>query len=186
MHIIQAHTPSVTLFTNVGEVRTFKSLAAAKKALGIRWITANVGEHFCTFTGFEIRHTEDGVVRTPCYSGAFAIMRDDLGTPITAFDFYALDRKPFVPWWLRRYGNWNGEGPVPGVSKPKAGRHYYRSPATMSERRLAQSIDPDEPGPRPSRNKSHLPTNYDDLYPNSRRDRSWKGYRKQKWKSPKG
>lgn len=184
MHTIQAHTTSVSLFTSDGKVRTFKSYAAALKALGIRWIAANVGEHFCAFTGFETRYTENGVVRKPCYSGAYAIMRNDRGEPVTAATFYALNAKPFTPWWNRRYSGWNGEGPVPGTGKGHNG-HYCRRVGTTSEKRMAQMVDPEEPAPRAARNVSNLPDSWDDYGVAARADISWKRFRKTRWKAPR-
>lgn len=75
---------------------------------------------------------------------------------------------------------WNGEGPVPGVSRPRNG-HYYRRMKTMGERRKAIPID-DEPGPRPSRSANRLPNSWDDHRRMNLRNNNWKRFRKTQWK----
>jgi hypothetical protein len=185
VHQIQPYTTAVTMFTNDGQVRVFKSYSQALKELGIRWIQSNVGAQFCTFDGFKHRLQGERWAYIPAYTGAYAIMRNDLGDVVTARDFYALRKPNPFPWWRSRYDNWNGEGPVPGTAKRKAGKHYCRKLGTTQERRLAQSVDPDEPGPRPARSASNLPDSHDDYSVAARDDRSWKSFRRNQWKAQK-
>lgn len=181
MHHIPAYTPVVTLFTNDGKSRAFPSMRAALSELGMRWIAENVGEHFCQFTGFDVRWTELGRVRTPTYRYAFAIVRTDLGDVVTADDFRALIPKKYGAWYYRRFEFWNGDGPVPRTGKHRGG-HYFRRLSTAGARRQAQCVDVEEPAPRAARNKSNIPNSWDDYAVAAREDRSWKRHRRTQWK----
>lgn len=183
MKIITPYAPAVVLFTNDGNVRTFKSPEAALNALGIRWICANVGLHFCAFAGFEARFDGNTWKHVRKYHYSYAIMRNELGDALTVSDFYELRKSPSGNRFRRRYPFWNGAGPVPNTGKTPAGRHYFRHLHTMQERRLAQQIDPAEPAPRAARNLANLPQSWDDYSVAARSDISWKRHRRTQWKA---
>lgn len=184
MHTIPAYTPRVTLFTNDGQTRKFESHKAALEELGLNWIARNVGEHFSQFDGFDVLHTESGITKTPRYRQAYAIMRTDLGDVLTAADFRSLVKKHYPMWRYGRYLYWNGEGPVPWTGKRSGGR-WLRRIGTTQERRMAQSLDPDEPAPRAARNEKNLPNSWDDYSIAAREDINWKRHRKTQWKAPR-
>ena len=56
---------------------------------------------------------------------------------------------------------------------------YHRRPKTTAEKRANQ----DREWNRGKRSVRRLPSNWDDLHRSSLEDRSWKKYRKTKWKS---
>lgn len=188
MHQIPAHETSVTLFSSDGGVWVYRTMKAALNALGQHWIAKNVGPHFRVF-----RHVSryfdterECWVRTPEYDDYHFIMRDDFGAVVTAASFDALiERKRWRSWWERRYGAWNGEGPVPGTRCHRGGGHCYRRPKTMNERRQAALIleEEGEVAPRPTRDANNLPNSWDDYWVSARDDRNWKRYRKHQWKN---
>lgn len=183
MYHIPAYTTGVTLFMRNGDVRTFKSFRAAMSALGYRWICEHVRAEFRTFDGYEPYFAEAYPAQVPRYHYADAIMRDDHGQAVVAEHFRELraERNRPYRWW--RFEYWNGEGPVPGTGNGgyRRGR-YFRKLHTTGERRQSQRIDADEPAPRAARNLRNIPNSWDD-YPNTSRGvRSWKRFRKTRWK----
>jgi hypothetical protein len=188
MHQITAYETAVTLFSRDGDVLAYPTLRAALKALGRSWIAANVGPHFRVFRCLSryIDTTREAWVLEPVYDERAYIMRDDAGEPVTLATFYPLlERRRRKSRWTRMLDTWNGEGPVPGVRCYRGGRHYYRRPQTMNERRQADLVlqEEGEVAPRPTRDASHLPSSWDDRWVGARDDRSWKRYRKTRWKA---
>lgn len=183
MHIIKPYETAVTLFHVDGGVWTYPSLCAAAKDLGLNWINRNVGEHFVQYTHKEYSYQEDGKRKAqPVYRTHAYIMRNDFGQAVTWLDFGHLVRKT-LPWYQRRYLDWNGKGPVPGTGKPKAGHDYYQKGSPSRLRRTAVTAkDEGEVRPRP---KQDLGSHYDDAwdwYSYNRCKRSWKHYRKHQWR----
>ncbi|KVP39731.1 hypothetical protein [Burkholderia ubonensis] len=190
MHQIPAHETAVTLFSRDGDVWAYPSLKAALKALGERWIAANVGQHFRVFDYAARRF--DSVravwVTEPLYVEHAFIMRDDAGGVVTAATFSPLiARRRWRSRWTRMWETWNGEGPVPGVRCRRGGGHYYRRPKSMMERRQAAMVltDEGEVAPRGARSLKHLPNAWDDYCVAAREDRNWKRHRRTQWKAPR-
>lgn len=187
MHYIPAYETAVTLFSRDGQVWAYPSLKAALKALGERWIAANVGPHFRVFA-HSARYFDtvrEEWVGEPVYVERAFIMRDDAGGVVTAATFSPLiERRRWHSRWTRMWDFWNGEGPVPGVRCYRGGGHYYRRPQTMMERRLAGLVleEEGEVAPRGARKANHLPNAYDDYRIAAREDRNWKRYRRTQWK----
>ncbi len=189
MHQIPAHETAVTLFARDGSVFAYKSLRAALKALGTRWISAHVGPHFRVFSHISRRFdTERELwVYESVYDEYNFIMRDDAGQVVTASNFSPLiEERRWRGRWFRLLENWNGEGPVPGVSRPRNG-HYYRRPKTTNERRQAALVleEEGEVAPRASRTGHNLPNAWDDYRIRARKDRNWKRFRNTQWKENK-
>lgn len=189
MHQIPAYEPSVTLFHRDGDVWVYRSLSEAYDALGYHWLCENVGEEFRMFSHSATRMVWSDAgyvpVSEPTYIEAEFIMRDDFGNKVTSKDFYAIKerrRKPYLGWFWSRYASWNGEGPVPGVHKYKAGWHYCRRIRHMNERRWAIPME-DEPAPRPKRNRNNLQNPWDDYTVAAREDRNWKRHRRTQWRA---
>lgn len=194
MHIIPRRPRGVTLFSSTGEVQHFVSFTDAQRRLGMRWIAANVSAQFRTYD-HTVWHTASGrlsylqpydVAAYPeqHYLTAHFIMRDDAGVAVTAADFQT--EKRFVrKWgWAYRLRFWNGEGPVPGVHRQRAGYHYCRRVSHMNARRGAETfVDEGEVPPRFARQVHALPQPYDDYMVAAREDRSWKRHRKTQWKA---
>ncbi|WP_321842636.1 hypothetical protein [Paraburkholderia bannensis] len=189
MHQIQQHQSSVTLFSRDGQVAVYPSLKTALKALGERWIRDNVGPDFRVFD--YSTHSFDPVrnawVREPRYVERDFIMRDDTGGVVTLATFH-----PFIVRRrrLRRQDplkTWNGDGPVPGVRCRRGGRHYFRRPKSMMERRQAALVlkEEGEVAPRGARSFCNLPNAWDDYPMSSIGDRCWKRYRRTQWKTPR-
>jgi hypothetical protein len=186
MYHIPAYETAVTLFSRDGDVWAYPSLRAALTALGRDWIARNVGPHFrvfrCNSRVFDT--ARETWVAEPVYDEHAFIMRDDAGEPVTLAAFYPLiERRRYQSRWTRMLDTWNGEGPVPGVHKRSAGRHYFRRPQTMNERRQACLVllEEGEVAPRAARNVSHLPNSWDDCCVASRENRNWKQFRKTRW-----
>ena len=87
-------------------------------------------------------------------------------------------------WWTRRFGDWNGEGPVPGVRKRRGSRRCCRHPKTTAEMRLS-FIEDDIAAPRPERKAKNLMSAWDDIF--VRRERNWKSQHKglKSWDKPR-
>ncbi|KVP75313.1 hypothetical protein WJ96_06020 [Burkholderia ubonensis] len=190
MHQIPAYETAVTLFSRDGNVWAYPSLKDALKALGERWIAANVGTHFRVFRYVARRFdpVREVWVPEPVYDEHSFIMRDDAGGVVTAATFSPLiERRRWRSHWSRMWETWNGEGPVPGVRCHRGGGHYYRRPQSMMERRQAALVltEEGEVPPRGARNLHHLPNAWDDYYITSRGDRCWKRHRLTQWKAPR-
>lgn len=168
---------SVSLFHVSGTVRIFATKAAARKALGIRFMRTNVGPNFRLFSHNE-HHLNAGSI--PVYIEHAYIMRDDCGSTLTFADFI-VPRAPKGTWRQRRYGVYCGYGPVPGVHKPSGG-HYHRRLHTTPAMRMAQVIEDDVP-PRAKRNVANLPTSWDDYNIAAYGNHSWKRHRNTQWKA---
>ena len=188
MYYIPPHETSITLFSSTGGVEVFRTLKEALKALGYRWIAENVGPHFRVFRGAysQFDQERERWVRTPQYDDYSFVMRDDHGEPVTAESFAVL--RPQRSWqsrWSARYSWWHGEGPVPGTRCHRGGRHYYRHPRTMNERRLAALVleEEGEVAPRPQRSANSLPCAWDDFRVAARDDRNWKRFRRTQWRA---
>lgn len=188
MYQIPAHETAVTLFSRDGDVWAYPTLKAALKALGRSWIARNVGPHFRVFDYVSRRFDtqKEGWVYEPVYDEHAFIMRDDAGAVVTLVDFQPLvARRRRKSRWSFALDTWNGEGPVPGVHKPSAGRHYFRRPQSANERRQAGLVlvEEGEVAPRPARSANSLPDAYDDYGIAAREDRSWKRNRNTRWKA---
>lgn len=87
-----------------------------------------------------------------------------------------------------RWGNYEfRRGPISGLSKRRRWfKNSHRSPKTTQERRELSHWEVDEDihdyKIKVRKDRNELPTHWDDLYRQSRRDRSWKNYRKTQWK----
>ena len=128
------------------------------------------------------------------------IVRDALGTPLDAMDFWedreALRQESRLrdlsgrSWrWAMRLGYshlgffepFHNGGPVPGTGRWRRGRSY-RHPGTHSQNRDNCQIDA-EAGEPPVRGKRRkLPSDWDDFYIRSQADRCWKRHRAQQRK----
>lgn len=191
MKTIPPYQTAISLFCIDGSVRVFSSLGKAKKELGLRWIAENVGEHFraylhtAYFEGLMARSTaaKAGSVKGErVYQERRYVMRNDAGEPVTRADFQTPYSSQYSRYWAHRYAHWNGEGPVPGVHKHNAGRHYYRRPANIRARKLSLCLDPDDVAPRAKQSLKNLPDTWDDYGVASRKDKSWKRYRKTQYR----
>lgn len=184
MHIIKPYETSVTIFHRDGGAWTYPTKKALLNELGMRWIMNNVGKHFREFRyAYQVLGVT-GWRYEPVYSEHEYIMRDDDGKALTHGDFADIveRRKTYWGYRGRLLDNWNGEGPVPGVRRPRGG-NYFRHPKTTNERRWATPVLEDgEPAPRAARNSHHLPNSWDDYQRASREDRNWKRFRKTRWK----
>lgn len=184
MVIIPPYHTAVSLFGADGSVSVFKSLEHAFRALGERFIRNEVGPQFRVFRHVDqVWHERGGqmvLCREPVYAYYAYVLRDDAGRALDMGDFWHLRERR-----RRRYGfalaTWNGEGPVPGIGRPRGGR-YFRRLGTTPERRAAQLMDECEVAPRAARNSRNLPNAWDDYHVRSREDRSWKRFRKTRWK----
>ena len=190
MHQIPEYQTSVTLFHRDGEVWVYRTLKEALKALGSSWIAANVGAHFRVFDHAARRFDQvrNAWIREPIYVERAFIMRDDAGGVVTAADFQPLiQRRRWRGWhrWGRMLETWNGEGPVPGVRCRRGGRHWYRRPHSMMERRQAAYVakEEGEVAPRGKRSLKHLPNAWDDYCVAARDDRGWKRHRRTQYHS---
>jgi hypothetical protein len=187
MVIIKPYQSAVSLFGADGSVRVFKSLEHAYRELGERFIGSDVGREFCVFryatSVWTERAGEMVQCREPVYDYYRYVLRDDAGCALTIGDFAHLRARRRH---RGRYGfalaTWNGEGSVPGIGRLRGG-HYFRRMHTMAERRAAQLMDECEVAPRAARNASNLPNSWDDHHVRSREDRSWKRFRKTRWKA---
>jgi len=185
---IPKYETGVTLFSRSGEVWTYKSLKLALKSLGYRWIAENVGPEF--MVGRRSRGCRDEAwmqAYMPEVDLEYQyIMRDDFGGIVVADTFEAereKRKKKRLSRWQMMYHTWNGEGPVPGVHRPRGGR-YYRRPATYQERKQAGLVlaEEGEVAPRPSRKANNLTDAWDDYLIAARKDRSWKRHRKTQYR----
>ena len=106
-----------------------------------------------------------------------SMLRDIYQKFITKFDNYR--RYSWVYQWTVGYKNFQGfrNGPVPHTRK-RGKYRAYRHPQTNQERRLSCL---DKEFVRKSRNKTSLPTNYDDIRRSDiNNKRSWKKNKKRK------
>jgi hypothetical protein len=176
MHVIPAYIPAVYLFGRDGSVKKYPSLKAALAALGLGWIRNNVGVEFATRV-----YAEDSWTWTGC----MYVMRTDSGEPLSVDDFRAVAdaQRTAISWW-RRSREYCGYGPVPGVRKFRGGGRYFRRMSHMNARRQAALVleDEGEVAPRAARNLHGLPNPWDDYRCSARDDRSWKRFRKTRWK----
>lgn len=78
----------------------------------------------------------------------------------------------------RRFSFWNGEGPVPGISKMRGGGGYMRSLRTQSERSLNGLVvkEEGEVPARAARSGRNLPSSWDDFLRD--RQKCWKEQRR--------
>lgn len=187
MYVIKPYESAVTLFSTDGHVRTFASKKEALNALGYRWIKWNVGRHFGSVSHKELTYkrepgTDRRVLRFyEVYNTPHNILRDESGRPLVAEDFDGIreERKKWSRYDYLR--NWNGEGSVPGIGRPRNG-HYYRRIQTLHARSQSQCLDEFDIAPRARRNATNIPNNYDDIRIAAREIRNWKKYRKTRWK----
>ncbi|MEX3983977.1 hypothetical protein AB4Y45_33870 [Paraburkholderia sp. EG287A] len=190
MHIIKAHEPSVTLFSNDGDVRVFKSRSDALKQLGLSWIRENVAAEFVAYRyndrllAYDATREREVWISRPVYRHAEYVMRDDTGAKLTPADFRPL-KGYGAKSWARRYWHmwesWSGEGQVPGIGRSRGG-HGHRRLRTFGERRDAQVLE-DEVPPRGKRSVRNVPNPYDDYSISTWGVRSWKRFRKTQWKA---
>lgn len=177
MHVIKPYETSATLFGADGSVRVFKSLAAAWKALGRRFIEHEVAKNFTEY--LDERVVAGGGI-AHVYKRASYVMRDDMGQPLTREDFAR-----FYPYYQSCWGIYPyycGYGPVPNVRKSRGGGGYFRRMKTMAARRQAQHVSDDEPRVRAARSANVLPNSWDDYRNSSRDNDNWKRYRKTQYK----
>lgn len=186
MHVIKPYETAVTLFRVDGTVWVYPSLRTAFKALGKAWIARNVATDFVIYA-----HTtrflpgDDYFTGERVYHTSQFVMRDDSGNALTAADFaHLVPRK--LPWHMRAYQYWNGEGPVPRTRKPKASEgHYQKYHPANSLRTSITFAEEGEPQARPKRRFENMRYAWcwDDYYPDERHNRSWKYYRKHQWRA---
>lgn len=180
MHQIKPAESAVTLFSRDGVAGVYPSMKVALAKLGYRWIADNVGADFRRYS-----HTE-GLMdkvwgRHAVYTEAPFIMRGDFGVVLTAADFWDL-RELRKSRWTRRYGTWNGSGPVPRTGR-WTHRRWMRRIHTTPERRWAAPIKEEgEVAPRAARNASNIPNSWDDYVRDTREARGWKRNRAHQWK----
>lgn len=143
----------------------YESRKHAVQALGLNWLRHNlVTEFWPADDNWSLNYANTQWI---CEEG-------DRRLSLSDFADYSPNKR------YARTSTWNGEGPVPGVSRPRNG-NYYRRMRTMGERRKAIPID-DEPGPRPSRRAKRLPNNWDDYPRMDLSNNNWKRFRKTQWK----
>ncbi len=178
--------PPFVLSERDGTRRTFFTRLEVVKALGESFLREALGEAFTADTVKFHHYGKDEYWPEVVCKGVRYVLTDSRGRVMQASDFADLFR-PYQPWWVYRYRFYNGQGPVPGTRKWKAGHHMFRHPRTAQERRMALVADPDDALalPRPRRTGLHLPSAWDDLYPKARRNRSWKQFRKTQYKPRK-
>lgn len=193
MHIITRRPRAVTLFAVTGEVRRFTSLLAARKHLGLAWITHNVRPQFHAFnhTAWPTQRASTRLHATPIdessradsrYEHARYVMRDDFGEAITGADFVELESAGCTDWIPSHLRYWNGEGPVPRTGL-RRGRSCYRRVRHMNARRGAETFHAEgEVSPRAARDTGRLPNPWDDYKESSYGQRNWKRFRKHQWK----
>jgi hypothetical protein len=189
VHQIHQYQSGVKLLSCDGRVSVYPSLRAAFKALGERWIGDNVGANFRVFD-YSARwfdEVRNAWVREPRYVVHDFIMRDDAGGVVTLASFHPFIVRRRRLRWQDPLNTWNGEGPVPGVHCHRGGRHYFRRPQSMMERRQAALVlkEEGEVAPRSARSFCNLPDAYDDCSVSSIGDRCWKRYRRTQWKAPR-
>lgn len=165
MHVIPPVNQLVLFRNGTGETLRYESRKHAVQALGFSWLRHNLVTEF--WPADDVWSLSRRDIQWICEEG---------DRRLSLSDFAAY--KPKARY--TRASTWNGEGPVPGVSRPRKG-HYYRRMQTMGERRKAIPID-DEPGPRPSRRANRLPNNWDDYPRSALRNNNWKRFRKTQWK----
>lgn len=180
MYQVPKYEPSVTVFSVSGGVWVYPSLKALYKEVGIRWLREKLGADFCVFEGFDCWMEGDVWRREPRYTTAQFIARDDLGRKLTSADFEGF-RPAYRSRRYWRYGQWNGEGPVPGTGR-STWSYVHRRPKTTQERRLSQPME-GEPAPRAKRNSANLPNSWDDYGKSSYGNHNWKRHRKTQWKA---
>lgn len=187
MHIIKHYESPVTLFSQAGVVRHFASKKALLTELGIGWISRNVGKHFREFS-HDLAYLDEtrGWVYRRVYTEYPYVIRDGEGSCLAAGDFSDLvARRRRVSKWRKLLEGWNGEGPVPGIHRPR-NASYFRKIKTTNERRWATPIIEDgEPAPRAARNHRNIPNSWDDYGVAAREDINWKHFRKTQWKATK-
>lgn len=165
MHVIPPVNQPVVFRNGTGETLRYESRKHAVQALGFSWLRHNLVTEF--WPADDIWSLSRRDTQWICEEG---------DRRLSLSDFAAY--KPKARY--TRASTWNGEGPVPGVSRPRNG-NYYRRMRTMGERRKAIPID-DEPGPRPSRRAKRLPNNWDDYPRKALSNNNWKRFRKTQWK----
>lgn len=189
----------VFLYGRNGTVQEFASKDAAYKELGFNFIAYTVAVHLgdvadnYTIKGMNMHPKNEELGRMNPYTtqkklGDF-VLRNEHGDILTIVDFESQDgaknfdfsyyRNPFLR-------GWDGIGPVPGTGRRKRYSRWLRRPKTIAAIRSSLSVvkedgEPDFRGNR-KRGWSTLPTNWDDIYRDSYRDRSWKSFRKNQWR----
>lgn len=181
MHQVRPVAPPaqpVALLSEIGQVWRYASLRALIDALGLQWIGAYVGPNH---------------VQTRVLAGAERltttfpyIIRGSFGEVLTFEDCRAVANLDVEPWWVRSRPallSWNGFGPVPYVHRARGG-HFFRRIATHGEHRACAAVLPEEGEPafRGKRRGHNLPTAYDDRPISAYRNRSWKSFRRTRWK----
>lgn len=192
MHIIKPYETTITLFCRDGRVSQYPSIKAAGKALGVGWISRNVGEHFRAYTYTSALYTEERIVLAngeserlvvyeKHYNECNYVMRDDAGRPVGAWAFNFLYRsKRKFP---RSFDQCEKGAPVPGSGSTRAGRHYYRRIRCLNAVRAATTFEEEGEVPtRVSRGEALLPDRWEGREVANRRDRSWKKFRKTQWR----
>lgn len=164
MYVIPPFNQPVVFRNGVGRTLRYESRKHAVKALGFNWLRYNLVNEFSTDYSWMPPRAE------------FEWICEEGDRRLSLSDFAAYRTKTRYT----RASTWNGEGPVPGVYRPRKGR-YYRRMQTMGERRKAIPIE-DEPGPRPSRRANRLPNYWDDYPRSDLRNNNWKRFRKTQWK----
>ena len=189
MVVIPKYETSVTLFSRNGGVWTYASKAEAVRELGWGWISRNVGEQFFQFhyesvlTLFETDETgAPRIERKPVYRYADFIMRDDMGRPLLAWNFSNPANRRARNRYAWRDETWNGEGPVPGISRNRPSVRRYRRPRYVGLLRDAQYFP--EEGEVALRIQLVNEAFSDPWHEIGRdgRNRNWKKFRKTQWK----
>jgi len=171
MHNISPPAATVTLFYRDGGRTTYASKEHALRALGLTWISENVGEHFVV-----------GDSTCDPWSGRAAlhyayILRDHEGKPLQAWDFRRKPTRRYAFQPTPPHGS-----PVPYVHKSRGGNGWYRRPGTQAERRMNQAVDADEPQARAARTGTSLPSTWDDVRRTDADQQGWKRHRARQWK----
>lgn len=177
---VPPYVPSVTLIRRDGASYTFPSKAAAVEALGLDWIAHNVGLDFVRHIKVAFPYfDEHGALRihqAVQYIRYPFVMRDDTGLTLRFRDFLFIRpvQKPLYELVTT--------GPIPGTRKMRGGLQWKRSPRLVAAMREAQVMDEDEPAPRAKRARKALEARAEGAVFESRRNNSWKRYRKHQWK----
>lgn len=170
MYIVPRTPAPLIMRNSVGTRIHFKTRADVARKYPQYWLRTRLVEEFSGKSD----NTWDN------YCAADEWICEENGHPLMAKDFVAHRAA-----YRSRRSQWNGEGPVPGISKRGRG-FYHRRIHTMPERRMASVFDENEPGPRASRNSGNLPNSWDDLTRSDYAAKNWKTYRKTQWKIRKG
>ena len=177
---------SVKLFSKEGLVAEYTSKEIALKALGFGWIERNVGPHFNVFSHMTRLTPYWG--NTPISQQYAYVLRDREADVLTSIDFYpkATSRRTYLGLlWVRRHASWNGYGPVPGIHRQRRSNRY-RSMAFIRAHKASEIFKEEgEVKGRLSCKTKQPPNNWDDYRVSATKNRNWKRFRKNQYKTTK-